>query len=104
MTTLSSKIAQEHLSQIRKYGMDEGAILKSFKTDHNTGVEHLVSIYAKLSKAEGFSVDHKSIIDEAKQWGYNHDDIAIIKSLIDMDESASRMHIKKCVMRSYLSI
>ena len=47
----SSKELHEHLANIRKYGIEEHAILKSFKTDPALGAEHLASIDGQLSKA-----------------------------------------------------
>jgi hypothetical protein len=91
----SSKISHEHLGQVSKYGMDEHEILKSFKTGPALGAEHLASIYGQLTKAEGFTTDYKAIIDEAKQWGYSHDDITTTRSIIGMDERASMDYLKE---------
>ena len=91
----ASKISHEHLAQIRKYGMDEHEILKSFKTDPALGAEHLASIYGQLTTAENFVTKHKAIIDEARQWGYSHNDIATTRSIIGMDESASMDYLKE---------
>ena len=91
----SSKISHEHLGQIRKYGMDEHEILKSFKTDPALGAEHLASIYGQLTTAENFATKHKAIIDEARQWGYSHDDITTTRSIIGMDERASMDYLKE---------
>ncbi len=87
--SLENKISHEHLGQIRKYGMNEHEILKSFKTDPALGVKQLALIYDQLIKAEGFATYHKAIMDKARQWGYSHDDITTTKAIIGMDERAS---------------
>jgi hypothetical protein len=91
----SSKISHEHLGQIRKYGMDEHEILKSFKTDPALGAEHLASIYGQLTTAESLNTKYKGIIDEARQWGYSHNDIASTRSIMGMDERASIDYLKE---------
>jgi len=91
----SSKTSHEHLAQLRKYGIDEHAILKSFKTDHALGAEHLASIHNQLTMAENFATKYKAIIDEARQWGYSHNDIASTRSIIGMDERAGIDRLKE---------
>jgi hypothetical protein len=86
----SSKESHKHLAHIRKYGLDEHAILKSFKTDPALGKDHLASLHGQLTTAENFAIKYKVIIDEARQWGYNHNDIASTRSIIGMDESTTK--------------
>jgi len=91
----SSKECHEHLAMVRKYGIDEQAILKSFKSDPVLGADYLASVHAQLTIAENFATKYKAIIDEAKQWGYSHDDIDTTKTIIGMDERAGIDRLKE---------
>ena len=91
----SSKESHKHLAHIRKYGIDAHAILKSFKTDPALGKDHLASLHGQLTTAENFAIKYKVIIDEARQWGYNHNDIASTRSIIGMDESTTKDYFKE---------
>ena len=91
----SSKESHEHLAHIRKYGIDEQAILKSFKADTVLGADYLASVHGQLTIAENFATKYKAIIDEARQWGYSHDDIATTKTIIGMDERAGIDRLKE---------
>jgi hypothetical protein len=93
--SLANKECHEHLAMVRKYGIDEQAILKSFKADTVLGADHLASVHAQLTIAENFATKYKAIIDEAKQWGYSHDDIATTKTIIGMDERAGVDRLKE---------
>jgi len=69
--------------------------LKSFKTDPALGAEHLASIHGQLTTAESLNTKYKAIIDEARQWGYSHNDIASTRSIMGMDERASIDYLKE---------
>ena len=83
----------KNLEHIRKYGVDEQSIFKSFKEEPALGIVKLREQSEGLSKAENMVKSYSSIIDEARGWSRSKiDDIELTKALACKSESDAKMH------------
>jgi nucleoside-triphosphatase THEP1 len=100
----STQIQSAHgdLENIRKYGLDENAILTTFKEGRTAGIDALKEMSNKLTIASGLAAEHSLVIAEAQQWGYKANDTDIVKALVGMDAKQSKNYCTE-IRDNYLS-
>ncbi|MDP5021089.1 MAG: DUF6371 domain-containing protein, partial [Rickettsiaceae bacterium] len=85
--------AHGYLENIRKYSLDENAILTTFKEGRTAGIDALKEMSNKLTIASGLAAEHSPVIAEAQQWGYKANDTDIAKALLGMDNREATKYI-----------